>query len=92
MSRATVTLFRALVPVHRWLGVAFAALVLLWFISGIVMIYRSFPEITPHDRLAHAPRLTAAQLRVTPAQAAGAAGAVGSLHSVSTFEIGRAHV
>lgn len=87
MSRATATFFRTLVQVHRWLGVAVSSLVLLWFISGIVMIYRSFPEITAHDRLARAPRLTSAQVRIPLEQAALAAGATaGTLRSVSSFD------
>lgn len=87
MSRATATLFRTLVPIHRWLGVALSALVLLWFASGFVMIYRSFPEVTPRDRLARAPHVDPTQVRLTPAQAAEVAGpAAGPLRSLSTFD------
>ncbi|MFC4254489.1 peptidase [Altererythrobacter xixiisoli] len=38
--------------VHRWLGVALALLMALWTLSGIVMMYVSFPETTREERLA----------------------------------------
>ena len=48
---------RALIFVHRWLGVALCLLFLLWFPSGIVMMYWRFPEVSARDRLDHAPAL-----------------------------------
>ena len=41
--RPAVLLKRSLIFVHRWLGVALSLLFLLWFVSGIVMMYWSFP-------------------------------------------------
>jgi hypothetical protein len=60
---------RALIFVHRWLGVALCVLFLLWFPSGIVMMYRSFPEVTARDRLEHAPALDPGTITVSPAEA-----------------------
>ena len=43
---------------HRWLGVAGCVLMLLWFLSGIVMLYVGYPKLTPAERLARLPVLT----------------------------------
>jgi hypothetical protein len=52
------------------LGVALSAVFLLWFASGIVMMYWGFPEVTELDRLARAPVLVAARVTLSPAEAA----------------------
>jgi hypothetical protein len=38
--------------VHRWLGIGLSLLMALWTLSGIVMMYVSFPETTREERLA----------------------------------------
>lgn len=38
--------------VHRWLGIALALLMAVWAISGITMMYVSFPETSTQERLA----------------------------------------
>ena len=43
---------RGLIFVHRWMGVALCLLFLLWFASGIGMMYWEYPLIMPEDRLA----------------------------------------
>jgi len=43
-------LWRAAVVTHRYLGVAVGLLMLVWFASGIVMMYVAFPEISPAER------------------------------------------
>jgi hypothetical protein len=65
----TVLLKRSLIFVHRWLGVALAVVFLLWFVSGIVMMYWGFPEVTASDRLQRAPVLEPSRIRVPPEQA-----------------------
>ncbi len=45
---------RLLVVLHRWLGVALSVVLTLWFLSGIVLIYRSYPAVTAADRLSRA--------------------------------------
>lgn len=47
----TIALWRATVFVHRYLGVAVGLLMLVWFLSGIVMMYVGFPELSREDRL-----------------------------------------
>ncbi len=45
-------LWRATVITHRYLGVAVGLLMLVWFASGIVMMYVPYPELTDKDRFA----------------------------------------
>ena len=63
-------MLRALIVVHRWVGVALCLLFLLWFPSGIGMMYWGFPSVTEADRLARAPVLDAGQVTLTPQVAA----------------------
>lgn len=60
---------RALIFVHRWMGVLFCLLFLSWFASGIVMMYWQYPQVTPADRLSRAPALDASQIHLPPAEA-----------------------
>lgn len=43
---------RALVLIHRWLGVGFCCLFAMWFASGIVMHFVPFPALTEVERIA----------------------------------------
>ncbi len=67
-------IIRGLVFLHRWLGVALCLLFLLWFPSGIVMMYWDYPDITAADRLERAPALEASTIRLSPLEAASRAG------------------
>ena len=60
---------RSLIFVHRWLGVALSIVFLIWFVSGIVMMYWSFPGISAKHRLQRAPTLDPARITVSPEQA-----------------------
>ena len=42
---------RTLIVVHRWLGVVLCLIFLLWFPSGIGMMYWDFPSVGRADRL-----------------------------------------
>ena len=44
-------LWRTLVVFHRYLGIAVGILMLVWFASGIVMMYVGFPRLTEQERL-----------------------------------------
>jgi uncharacterized iron-regulated membrane protein len=44
-------LWRALLVVHRYLGVAVGGLMVMWFVSGIVMMYIGFPRLTEDQRV-----------------------------------------
>ncbi|OFW06147.1 MAG: hypothetical protein A3I61_18400 [Acidobacteria bacterium RIFCSPLOWO2_02_FULL_68_18] len=67
-------LIAGLIVVHRYLGVAFCLVFLIWFASGIVMIFKRMPEFSQQERLARLPLLDAQAIRLTPAQALEAAG------------------
>lgn len=45
---------RALFIAHRWLGIALGTFMLLWFFSGLVMVYSGSTTVTQQQRLAHA--------------------------------------
>ncbi len=69
MPRPTALLKRSLIFLHRWMGVVLAALFTLWFVSGIVLMYWSYPEVSAADRLKRAPVLNPAQILISPEQA-----------------------
>src|SRR5215213_4897230 len=60
---------RALIFVHRWLGVALCLVFLIWFPSGIGMMYWNYPSVSPADRLDRAPALDASTIVLSPAEA-----------------------
>ncbi len=62
-----------LIVVHRYLGVGFCLIFLIWFASGIVMVFKRLPEYSQEERLARLPALDASAIRLTPAQALEAA-------------------
>lgn len=37
--------------IHRILGTMLSILFFVWFVSGIVMIYHTFPRITPDEKM-----------------------------------------
>src|SRR5258708_33625571 len=61
----SITVKKTLIFVHRWMGVAICLLFLLWFASGIVMMYWDYPEVTAADRLQHLPPLDASRIRLS---------------------------
>ena len=65
---------RFLIVVHRWLGVALCLIFLLWFPSGIGMMYWDYPSVSPNDRLERSPALDASTIRLSPAEAAATLG------------------
>ncbi|HEY6644861.1 PepSY domain-containing protein [Povalibacter sp.] len=44
-------LWRWLVVGHRWLGIATCLLFVVWFASGLVMMYVEYPQLTSTERL-----------------------------------------
>lgn len=57
---------RLLILLHRYVGAAAGLLMVLWCLSGFVMMYQSYPSLDPGDRLKGLEplRLTAAQAAV----------------------------
>jgi len=65
---------RALYFVHRWLGIITCVFCLIWFVSGLVMVYVPFPAWTDAERLGSLRAVDGAQISYTPDQALAAAG------------------
>lgn len=55
---------RVLIYTHRWLGIAGGLVFLVWFASGIVMMYARMPRLTAEERLLRLAPLDLSRLRV----------------------------
>ncbi|ARU04040.1 peptidase [Comamonas serinivorans] len=64
---------------HRWLGIVLCLLFVMWFVSGMVMMYVGYPKLTPDERRLHLPVLAADAELLSPAQALRQAGVSGPL-------------
>jgi hypothetical protein len=63
-----------LILLHRYLGIPLSALFILWFVTGIAMIYvGGMPALDGKARLERLPPLDLAAVRLTPAEAAARA-------------------
>lgn len=51
---------------HRWLGLASCLLFAMWLTSGIVMMYWSYPGVSPEEHFAKAASLAPAQIQISP--------------------------
>ena len=60
---------KALVLLHRWLGVGFCLLFAMWFASGIVMHFVPFPSLTEAERFAGLLPIDVSQLQHGPNEA-----------------------
>src|SRR5688500_17334819 len=60
---------RALIFIHRWLGVALCLIFLLWFPSAIGIMYWDFPDVRPADRIARAAAIDGSKIRLSPSEA-----------------------
>ena len=57
---------RVLIYTHRWLGIALGVLFVVWFVSGIIMMYARMPELSSAERLARLPAINPASIREAP--------------------------
>lgn len=64
---------RALIIVHRWLGVAFCLLFAMWFATGIVMHFVPYPALTETERVAGLAVIDTAKMPHGPGAAVTAA-------------------
>ena len=62
-------MMRAIVLLHRWLGIAFCLLFAMWFATGIVMHFVPFPSLTESERFAGLVPLASAETRIVVADA-----------------------
>jgi hypothetical protein len=61
---------RSLILLHRYLGVTLSLLFVVWFATGITMMYAGgMPRLTPQMRLERMPRLDLEAIRLSPAEA-----------------------
>lgn len=60
---------RALILGHRWLGLALAPLVILWFVSGLIMLFVPYPSLTDDEQLDHLQALDRAEVNYSPISA-----------------------
>jgi len=61
---------RFLILSHRYLGIALSALIVMWFATGIAMMYvGGMPRLTPELRLERLPNVDLSRVRLTPAEA-----------------------
>ena len=56
---------------HRWTGIILCLFFAIWFVSGVVMMYVPFPSFRGPERVATAPVIDWAQVRVGPDKALG---------------------
>lgn len=71
---------RFVILTHRYLGIPMSVLFMVWFVSGIVMIYAGgMPALAPDVRLARLEPLDFDRVSVSPDVAAAAAGHAGSV-------------
>jgi hypothetical protein len=65
---------RILILTHRYIGIPLSVLFVLWFVTGIAMIYvGGMPALDPKARLERLPALDIAAVHLTPAEAAARA-------------------
>lgn len=60
---------RYLYLTHRWLGLVLGPLVILWLLSGLVMLFVKYPSLDEDAQLAHAPPLQRSLVHASPAEA-----------------------
>ncbi|QPF84148.1 PepSY domain-containing protein [Bradyrhizobium genosp. L] len=65
---------RWLYVIHRWIGIATCLLFAMWFVSGLVMMYVAFPQLTDKERLAALPVVAWSKVRIAPDRAMAIAG------------------
>jgi PepSY-associated TM region len=68
---------------HRWAGVALCLLFAIWFASGAVLHFVSFPSLSAADRHAGSEPIDMAQLRIDPSDALAKVPAATDLRLVS---------
>jgi PepSY-associated TM region len=58
-----------LIYTHRYLGLAFCLIFALWFISGVIMMYKRMPRLSAEERLMRLSALDFSRAALTPEQA-----------------------
>ena len=53
---------RLFIKLHRMLGSLLSILFLMWFLTGMVMMYHTYPSVSQKDVVSHAERIEAGSL------------------------------
>ena len=61
---------KILIYTHRWLGIVFCLIFVMWFVSGIAILYWQMPRLTAEERLMRMSILDLSSVGVSAAQAA----------------------
>ena len=75
--------------IHRWMGIVFGIIFVVWFISGVAMMYVGMPHLSQRERLGHMRPLDLSTVTVSPAQAARAVDLSPARVRVSMYYDGR---
>ncbi len=59
-----------LIYTHRWTGIFFGIVFVVWFVSGVAMMYVGMPRLSERERLGHLRPLDLSTVGVDPAEAA----------------------
>jgi PepSY-associated transmembrane protein len=81
-----MTLFRkSVILTHRYLGIALSLLFVLWFVTGITMMYAGgMPRVTPDERLERLVPVDLRAVRLSPSEAAARANVDGNATALLT--------
>lgn len=61
---------KGLIWVHRYIGIALSLLFVVWFISGIGMMFAGgMPRLDPQEKLKREPTIDLAKIKISPAEA-----------------------
>ena len=74
-DKTMMTPLRLLYFGHRWLGLAICLLLAMWCLSGVVMMYVGFPQLTRDEYYAGLEPLAAERINIGPQQPLAMAGA-----------------
>ncbi len=78
-----------LIYLHRGMGMGFGVVFVVWFTSGIAMMYVGMPHLSTRERLSHVPALDLSTATVSPADAARRNGLGPEEFRVEMFHDGR---
>jgi uncharacterized iron-regulated membrane protein len=65
-----MTIRNNLAWLHRWMGVCLCIPFLVWFLSGLVLMYCDFPAVSEQSRLNHLAPLEKNAVNISPSEAA----------------------
>ena len=78
-----------LIYLHRWMGIVLGLAFVVWFVSGMAMMYVGMPRLSAAERLGHMKPLDLSAARVEPSDAARRHDIQGRLQRVEMYFDGR---